>query len=121
MTIKHTVSLARAKKLKKLGWEKETLFIWRTGKKIEPLLLQTPVFDDLEGYEHYPAPIASEILEKILYVVEIETFMLGDKVRHAASIIKMDLPTPWHCKYEANTPANALADCWIYLKGEKLI
>ncbi len=116
---KHTVDLKRAKKLKELGWEKETLFGWYPIKegihKINDNYLVCESGRPPQGWDMktaYPAPIASELLKELpdgffLEKGQGEQYFAQDEERKYSR--------------EADTPVKALADMWIYLKKEGLI
>ena len=119
---KHTVSLKLSKQMGKLGWEKETLFVWVKFKDYSPPLLYDP--KDIASREKlgfvveniYPAPIASEILEELSDFVTVgkEPRTKGGKY-YSDYIHKKDNPIT------APTPAEALGKMWVYLKEEGLI
>ena len=126
---KHTVDLTRAKKLKKLGWEKKTYWSWvknPNAREHHVMDVQNPEGHTnllAAGYDLCPAPIAAEIFE------ELPGYKKG---YHQISLyfefgkVGVDIARPEGLAHGvwtqyADTPANALADMWIYLKKEKLI
>ncbi len=115
---KHTVDLKRAKKLKELGWEKETLFWWES-KRINGIS-RWDVYRELPSVYpskfSYSAPIASELLKELPdFVTFGKAPRTGGKRYYADYIHKKDN------NIYADTPVKALADMWIYLKEEGLI
>lgn len=74
MKLNHVISLKIAKQLKDMGWKRETEFWWvlerySGGEPIWVLLYKEDKnFKRLcidHNMEHYPAPLATEILEEL--------------------------------------------------------
>ncbi len=142
---KHTTDLERSKKLKELGWEKPTLFMWYPIKegihKINDNYLICEYGRAPQGWdfkkESYPAPIASEILEELPEEVETKSNMFYFELYKFNGVYTAcyqskkeyvgELHNPVFANdkllklFDVDTPANALADMWIYLKENKLI
>ena len=115
---KHTVNLPRAKKLKKLGWEKPVYWSWVKSPGDPKYHIMDVAYPDgytnllKAGYGLLPAPIASEILEELPKKITVEVNNHGSWVIYG---------NKEEVQFVADTPANALCDMWIYLKKEKLI
>ncbi len=117
---KHTVDLPRAKKLKKLGWEKETLFRWRVFYNLKTNKPNNAEAELIYGkrkaagiHFNYSAPIASEILEEL---PETNWQLYRNKKIWVLTDHTISLPV-----FNADTPAEALGKMYCYLKEEKLI
>ncbi len=124
---KYTVSLGRAKKLDKAGWEKETLFnwvkLWSPEKPKGEFNWKLKYQDDRD----YSAPIASEILEELPKVLRKKGELSNLRIQFANSFIDTTYEDFYDRQIIRTTHdvkddiANALADMWLYLKKEKLI
>ncbi len=142
---KHTVSLKLAKQMEKLGWEKETLFWWarnildRKEKDAWFLIIKKNLEYELDTkhYDHFSAPIASEILEELpqkidgkspkkgwyLRIKPIKNEKEGWEINYVGK--KRKDMTFYYSKMSTGiqgaTPAEALGKMWTYLKEEKII
>jgi hypothetical protein len=105
---KHCISLGLAKQLKEAGWKKETEFWWCDAATTS--IFTTPTHLHLMNCiaNHYPAPLATEILEELPIVCSI--FCDGIYTIDAENYKTVDLSLP-----------NALAKMWLYLKKENLL
>lgn len=132
MSNKHTVSLKLAKRMKKLGWKKETLSRWTGQKyqvdsKTEPFtLVYYPKKGTIKNYLFYPAPIASEILEELpeeidnldAYTYQL-TLTVFQKIYYAKYVMTGYKPVGSLVSKQASTPAEALGEMWCYLIKHK--
>jgi len=125
---KHCVSLEIAKQLKESGFKKETEFCWEhynkavIGKKrilqgeLNWKLTKGMVCKWDGRLAHYPAPLATEILEELPREVSIKQYPENDSVRYQVghNAGRMALQT---FRY-SNNLCDALAEMWLYLRKE---
>jgi hypothetical protein len=122
MNEKHVVSLELAKQLKEAGWKKETEFCWALCADMSSTNFGTGEFRITTGglssetkVEHYPAPLATELLEE-LPDMSFDTGRREDK---------------WIIFFQDNSKLNkvnvvrkdknlcdALTKMWLYLRKE---
>jgi len=112
----HCTSLEVSKLIKEAGWQKETEFWWvynklRDENKLDYGLAQCIKIHP-ESWEHFPAPLATEILEELPVGIKIENYksINGNKVFVTNENIKDG-------SYWGTLP-DALARLWIWLKKE---
>jgi hypothetical protein len=137
MDSKHVVSLDLAKKLSEAGFKNKTEFWWvnridigeyRLINTREMILIEyrepcysgngTYVTNDIVngfGLPHYPAPLATEILE------ELPPTMLMTQIKSSWMVSATDLQGAEGHQEIDKSLLDALVQMWLYLKKEGLI
>jgi len=119
MNPNYCVSLEMAKKLKEVGWKKNTEFLWKrhslSGNFTDPREYEYKIMH-LEGFSIskndniYPAPLAAEILEELQnYLITIETDIENYRVIFDGDSYE---------EFNDESLCDALAKMWIYLKNK---
>ena len=120
-------SLEYAKKLKKIGFKKESLFSFFIDKQFEkPYILQTEFYQHLSNVHIYSAFTASELInilpcsleyEKEKYFLNISKINISYKSSYVSFEYEDEIP--YDC-IEDKSLENSLAQLLIYIIEQKL-
>jgi hypothetical protein len=123
---KHCVSLELAKQMKEAGFNKETEFWWVHNKIRDTWEIKYGLSECIkehqESWEHYPAPLATEILEELPNELGNLKELTIHKLPEEKWRVNYWDDEKLKCiqKFDKSLP-NALAKLWLYLRKEKII
>jgi hypothetical protein len=119
---KHCVSLEIAKKLKESRWSKETKFWWILNKIRETWEIKYGLSECIkehqESWEHYSAPLSSEILEEL---PDVSFDICARKDKWFVFFQDNTKGEKINLVRKGNNVCDVLAQIWLYLEKEGLI